>query len=191
MVASSPPASMRGAGAGAGSAAGGGAAGRGGSGPRPFQGLRLRRRPPPGPALRRPSRRPSPPPGRRAAGSSGATAAETPGPGPRVEPHQHGSRLDPVPDGYLDGGDHAFDRRREVHARLVALEDDHRIVESDPVPRRNEDLDDLDVRRLPEVRYDDPGLVHGSSLFSSWGRVWNGSGGRGGPPRLHSSRRSD
>ena len=57
------------------------------------------------------------------------------GPGPRIETHQHGSRRDAVSDRDLDGGDHAFDRRREVHARLVALEDDHGVVEPDPVSR--------------------------------------------------------
>ena len=85
----------------------------------------------------------------------------------RIEPHQHGSRRDAVPDRDLDGGDHAFGRRREVHARLVALEDDHRIVEPDPVSRRDEDLDDLHLGRLAEVRYDDPGRFHGSIPSSS------------------------
>src|SRR6185503_709888 len=52
-------------------------------------------------------------------------------------------------------------RGRNVHARLVGLQDDQRILGGDGVAGRDQDLDDRDVGEVPDVR--DLDLAHSSA----------------------------
>ena len=125
----------------------------------PDAGLRaFRARAPPfrlRPAPHRRRARPPAPPRRDGSGLGGGSGG--------VSPTSTVTRCDAVPDRHLHGESPPL--RPATGRSMLALSLSRTIdglVDPYPVARGDEDLDHLHVRRLAEVRYDDPGGVHGA-----------------------------
>ena len=76
----------------------------------------------------------------------------------------HVAAVDPVAGGDGERFDNAVVRRRHVHRRLVGLERDQPVFARDTITRADKHFDDLDVREIAQVRYDNIDAVCHSSL---------------------------
>ncbi len=83
-----------------------------------------------------------------------------------LQGQQRGSLADPIADLDLELPDQTAARRRDLHGRLVALQGEQRLLGLDPVPGRDQDLDDLDVGEVPDVGQQD--VFDGCHALSSW-----------------------